>query len=76
MAAPALETFTNGDNVSEDRSQYKAGRGNCERTNTLGINDKTPAASPARSKNKQQRFQFGSHYYDQGINDFSITVVS
>ena len=51
LAAPTVETFSNGDNVSEDRSLYKAGRINCERTVTLGINDRSPAHSPRRSKN-------------------------
>ena len=51
LAAPTVETFSNGDNVSEDRSLYKAGRTNCERTVTLGINERSPAQSPRRSKN-------------------------
>ena len=50
MAAPTIETFSNGDNVSEDRSLYKAGRG-CERTVTLGINERSPVPSPRRNKN-------------------------
>ena len=51
MAAPTVETFSNGDNISDDRSMYKAGRINCERTTTLAMNDRSPAHSPRRSKN-------------------------
>ena len=70
MAAPTIEVFSNADNVSEDRSLYKAGR-ECERTITLGISERSPPISQNRVRGG------GLGNYDQiAPTDFAITVVS